>query len=36
MGDPELMAALHRSIREADEGKIIPLENVKGELGIDS
>ena len=36
MGDPELMAALRRSIREADEGKIIPLENAKGELGIDS
>jgi predicted transcriptional regulator len=35
MGDPELMAALRRGIKEAQEGKLVPLEEVKSNLGID-
>ncbi len=35
MGDPELMAALRESIQEAEEGKLIPLADVKAELGLD-
>lgn len=34
VGDEELMAALRRSIKEADEGKILPWENVKAEMGL--
>ncbi len=32
MGDPDLMSALRQSIKEADEGKVIPWETVKAEL----
>lgn len=35
MGDPELMAALRESIKEAQEGKLIPLADVRAELGLD-
>ncbi len=35
MGDPELMAALRESIQQAAEGKLIPLADVKAELGLD-
>jgi PHD/YefM family antitoxin component YafN of YafNO toxin-antitoxin module len=35
MGDPELMAALRQGIKEAQEGKLVPLEEVKSNLGID-
>ena len=35
MGDPELMAALGESIKEADDGKLIPLADVMAELGLD-
>lgn len=34
MGDEELMAALRQSIKEAAEGKTIPWETVKEELGL--
>lgn len=34
MGDEELMAALRQSIREAEEGKFIPWETVKEDLGL--
>ena len=33
MGDPELIAALRESIKEAAEGKTLLLEDVKAELG---
>ena len=29
MGDPELMEALRQSIKEVEEGKLIPLEDIK-------
>ena len=29
MGNPELMAALRKSIQEVEEGKLIPLENIR-------
>jgi PHD/YefM family antitoxin component YafN of YafNO toxin-antitoxin module len=35
MGDPELMASLRQGIKEAQEGKLVPLEEVKINLGID-
>jgi len=34
MGDADLMAALRQSIKEASEGKVIPWEEVKAELGL--
>ncbi len=34
MADPELMAALRQSIREAEAGKTIPWETVKAELDL--
>jgi hypothetical protein len=34
MGDEDLMAALRKSIKEAEEGKIIPWARVKKELGL--
>lgn len=34
MGDPDLMAALRRGIKEAAEGKVIPWETAKGELDL--
>ena len=34
MGDPELMAALRQSIREMEEGQLIPIEQVEKELGL--
>ena len=34
MGDAEMMDALRRGIRDAQEGNLVPLEKVKGELGI--
>lgn len=34
MSDPELMAALRKSIRQIEEGKTIPFEHVKQELGL--
>ena len=34
MGDEELMSTLRQSIKEAEEGKLIPWENVKEELGL--
>lgn len=34
MGDEELMAALRQSIQEADEGKLLPWEKVKAEMGL--
>lgn len=34
MEDEELMAALRQSIKEADEGKILPWETVKAEMGL--
>ena len=35
MGDPELMAELRESVQQAEEGKLIPLADVKAELGLD-
>jgi len=32
LSDPDLMAQLRRSIKEADEGRTIPWERVKEEL----
>ncbi len=32
MGDEDLMAALRRAIREAEEGKTVPWESVKAKL----
>lgn len=32
MGDPDLMAALRQSIKDARAGRLIPLERVKSEL----
>ena len=34
LADPETMAALRRGIKEAKEGKSIPLAQVKAELGL--
>ncbi|MGH7273497.1 MAG: type II toxin-antitoxin system Phd/YefM family antitoxin [Nitrospiria bacterium] len=34
MGDKDLMAALRKSIKEADEGKTIPWKTVKAKLGL--
>lgn len=34
MEDPDFMAALRQSIKEADEGKGTPWETVKAELGL--
>lgn len=34
MGDEELMAALRKSIKEADAGKPIPWKTVKAKLGL--
>lgn len=34
MGDEELMAALRKSIKEADAGKAIPWKTVKAKLGL--
>mgnify|MGYP001582598498 CR=1 FL=1 len=34
MGDPELMQALRRSVKEAQEGKIIPWKKAKRQLGL--
>ena len=34
MSDPELMAQLRQSIREADEGKLVEWETVKQEMGL--
>lgn len=34
MGDPEMMEALRRGIRDAQEGNLVPLDEVKAELGI--
>ncbi|MSS73409.1 MAG: type II toxin-antitoxin system Phd/YefM family antitoxin [Candidatus Latescibacteria bacterium] len=34
VGDEELMAALRKSIQEAEEGKGIPWETVKAEMGL--
>ena len=34
MGDEDLMAALRKSIKEAEEGKIIPWARVKKDLGL--
>jgi len=36
MSDPELMEALLQSIQEAKEGKLIPWEEVKAELGLEA
>ncbi len=35
MGDPEMMAALRRGIKDLQEGKLKPLEEVKAELVAD-
>ncbi len=35
MGDPDMMAALRQGIKDVQEGKLIPLEEVKARLGID-
>jgi prevent-host-death family protein len=34
MGDEDLMAALRKSVKEAEEGKVIPWERVKKDLGL--
>ncbi|MBI3961933.1 MAG: type II toxin-antitoxin system Phd/YefM family antitoxin [Deinococcus sp.] len=34
MGDPELMAAIRQGIKDIEEGKTIPWETVKAELGL--
>ena len=34
MSDPEMMAAFRQSVKEMEEGKAIPLEQVKKELGL--
>lgn len=34
MGDEDLMAALRKSIKEAEEGKVIPWERIKKGLGL--
>ena len=34
MGDEDLMAALRQSIKEANEGKVIPWEQAKRKLGL--
>lgn len=34
LGDEDLMLALRQGIREADEGKTVPWETVKAELGL--
>jgi len=33
MSDPELMAAFRQGVKEMEEGKAIPLEQFKRELG---
>jgi PHD/YefM family antitoxin component YafN of YafNO toxin-antitoxin module len=35
MGDPDMMAALRRGIKDVEEGKLVPLDEVKARLGID-
>jgi hypothetical protein len=34
MGNEDLMVALLKSVKEAEEGKVIPWERVKKELGL--
>ena len=34
LGDEEIMAALHKGIKEAKEGKLIPWENIKRDMGL--
>lgn len=34
MGDPELMEALHRSVKEAEAGKTIPWKKARQRLGL--
>jgi hypothetical protein len=36
MGDPEMMAALRQGIKDVQEGNLVPLDEVKASLGIDS
>jgi PHD/YefM family antitoxin component YafN of YafNO toxin-antitoxin module len=36
MGDPEMMAALRQGIKDVQEGNLVPLDEVKAGLGIDS
>ncbi len=35
MGDPEMMDALRQGIKDVQEGNVVPLEQVKSELGLD-
>lgn len=35
MSDPEMMAAFHQGVRDMEEGRTIPLEQLKRELGFD-
>lgn len=35
MSDPEAMAAFHQGVKEMKEGKSIPLEEVKRQLGLE-
>ena len=36
MGDPDMMAALRRGIKDVQEGNLIPLEQVQSKLDIDA
>ena len=36
MGDPEMMAALRQGIKDVQEGRLVPLEEIEARLGLDS